>query len=133
MLVHYVDHSLALQEHVILLTVQIDHEPRIADPERISIEEIGHGFFRVCARYGFMESPDLTHVLTECEQQGVPVHVTESTIFVGHSTVITTGHTRMSHWRKNLFEMLNRNARPASTHYHLPSARVMEIGVRIEI
>ena len=34
---------------------------------------------------------------------------------------------------RHLFEMLNRNARPASTHYHLPSARVMEIGVRIEI
>jgi KUP system potassium uptake protein len=133
MLVHYVDHSLSLQEHVILLTVQIDHEPRVADPERITIDEIGHGFFRVGARYGFMESPDLTHVLAECEQQGVPIHVTDSTIFVGHSTVITTGKTRMSHWRKNLFEMLNRNARPASTHYHLPTSRVMEIGVRIEI
>jgi KUP system potassium uptake protein len=133
MLVHYVDHSLALQEYVILLTVQIDHEPRVADPERISIESVGQGFFRVRARYGFMESPDLAHVLDECEQQGVPIHVQDSTIFVGHSTVITSGSSRMSLWRKNLFELLNRNARPASTHFHLPSARVMEIGVRIEI
>jgi KUP system potassium uptake protein len=133
MLVHYVGHSLALQEHVILLTVQIEHEPRIADPERITIEDIGQGFFRVRARYGFMESPDLAHVLDECEQRGVPIQVQDSTIFVGHSTVITSGTSRMSLWRKNLFEMLNRNARPASTHYHLPSSRVMEIGVRIEI
>jgi KUP system potassium uptake protein len=133
MLVHYVDHSLALQEHVILVTVQIDHEPRIAEPERLTIEEIGHGFFRVLARYGFMESPDLGRVLTECECQGVPVTVEGATIFVGHSTVITSGTSRMSRWRKNLFEMLNRNARPASMHYHLPSSRVMEIGVRIEI
>jgi KUP system potassium uptake protein len=115
------------------LTVQIDHEPRVADPERISIESVGQGFFRVRARYGFMESPDLAHVLDECEQQGVPIHVQDSTIFVGHSTVITSGSSRMSLWRKNLFELLNRNARPASTHFHLPSARVMEIGVRIEI
>ncbi|MET0386307.1 MAG: KUP/HAK/KT family potassium transporter [Polyangiales bacterium] len=133
MLVHYVDHSLALQEHVILLTVQIDHEPRVADPERITIEHVGQGFFRVRARYGFMESPDLARVLDECEQQGVPIQVEDSTIFVGHSTVITSGTARMSLWRKNLFEMLNRNARPASTHFHLPSSRVMEIGVRIEI
>lgn len=133
MLVHYVDHSLALQEHVILLTVQVDHEPRIADPERIQINEIGMGFYRVVARYGFMESPDLARVLAECEQQGVPIRVEESTIFVGHSTVITSGSSRMSRWRKSLFELLNRNARPASTHYHLPSSRVMEIGVRIEI
>jgi KUP system potassium uptake protein len=133
MLVHYVDHSLALQEHCLLLTVQIDHEPRIAEPERITIEDIGHGFFRIRARYGFMESPDLGRVLTECECQGVPINVEGSTIFVGHSTVITTGSAAMMRWRKNLFEMLNRNARPASTHYHLPSSRVMEIGVRIEI
>jgi KUP system potassium uptake protein len=133
MLVHYVDHSLSLQEHVLLLTVQIDHEPRVADPERINIEDIGYGFFRVRARYGFMESPDLARVLAECERLGVPISVEGSTIFVGHSTVITTGTSRMSGWRKSLFELLNRNARPASTHYHLPSSRVMEIGVRIEI
>ena len=133
MLVHYVGHSLALQEHVILVTVHIEHEPRILDSERIAIEDIGHGFYRVRARYGFMESPDLAHVLDECEQRGVPIQVQDSTIFVGHSTVITSGASRMSLWRKNLFEMLNRNARPASTHYHLPSSRVMEIGVRIEI
>jgi KUP system potassium uptake protein len=133
MLVHYVDHSLALQEHVILLTVLIEHEPRIAEPERVTIQELSHGFFRVVSRYGFMESPDLGRVLAECEQQGVPVNVEESTIFVGHSTVITTGDAPMLRWRKNLFEALNRNARPALTHYHLPSSRVMEIGVRIEI
>ncbi|HKP57892.1 MAG TPA: KUP/HAK/KT family potassium transporter, partial [Polyangiales bacterium] len=133
MLVHYVDHSLAIQEYVILLTVQIEHVPRIADPERIETEHVGAGFFRVRARYGFMESPDLAYVLHECERHGVPVIVEESTIFVGHSTVVTTGAARMSQWRKNLFELLNRNARPASTHYRLPSGRVVEIGVRIEI
>jgi KUP system potassium uptake protein len=133
MLVHYVDHSLAIQEYVILLTVQIEHVPRIADPERIETEHVGAGFFRVRARYGFMESPDLGYVLDECERHGVPVLVEESTIFVGHSTVVTTGTARMSMWRKNLFELLNRNARPASTHYRLPSNRVVEIGVRIEI
>jgi KUP system potassium uptake protein len=133
LLVHYVDHSQAIQEYVILLTVQIEHVPRVADPERLETEHVGQGFYRVRARYGFMESPDLGRVLTECERHGVPVCIEESTIFVGHSTVVTTGHAPMSHWRKNLFELLNRNARPASTHYHLPSERVCEIGVRIEI
>ncbi|HEX2676913.1 MAG TPA: KUP/HAK/KT family potassium transporter [Polyangiales bacterium] len=133
MLVHYVDHSLALQEHVILLTVQIDHAPRVSDIGRIETEDAGQGFYRVRARYGFMESPDLGRVLAECEKQGLPVSLEESTIFVGHSTVITTGESRMARWRKNLFELMNRNARPASTHYRLPSTRVVEIGVRIEI
>jgi KUP system potassium uptake protein len=133
MLVHYVDHCLALQEHVILLTVQIDHAPRLPEAGRIETEEVGNGFYRVRARYGFMESPDLGRVLNECERQGLPVSLEESTIFVGHSTVVTSGESRMARWRKELFELMNRNARPASTHYQLPSTRVIEIGVRIEI
>jgi KUP system potassium uptake protein len=133
MLVHYVDHSLSLQEHLILLTVQVDHVPRMQDNARVDVEQVGHGFYRVRARYGFMESPDLGRVLAECEARGVPIHIEESTIFVGHSTVVTTGKARMARWRKSLFEILNRNARPASAHYRLPSTRVMEIGVRIEI
>ncbi len=133
MLVHYVDHSLALQGHVILLTVQIDHAPRVPDEGRIQTEDAGQGFYRVRASYGFMESPDLGHVLNECEKQGVPVSLEDSTIFVGHSTVVTTGESHMALWRKNLFAFMNRNARPASTHYQLPSTRVVEIGVRIEI
>jgi KUP system potassium uptake protein len=133
MLVHYVDHSLALQEHVVLLTVSIEHVPRVNEHARIEIEDAGHGFLRVRSRYGFMESPDLGHVLSVCHERGLPVSIEDATFFVGHSTVITSGEARMAGWRKNLFELLNRNARPASTHYQLPSTRVVEIGVRIEI
>ncbi len=133
MLVHYVDHSLALQEHVVLLTVSIEHVPRVNEHARIEIEDAGHGFLRVRSRYGFMESPDLGHVLSVCQQRGLPGSIEDATFFVGHSTVLTTGQARMAGWRKSLFELLNRNARPASTHYQLPSTRVVEIGVRIEI
>jgi KUP system potassium uptake protein len=133
MLVHYVDHSLALQENVILLTVVVEHTPRVDDANRMESDSIDHGFHRVRVRYGFMEVPDLSWVLGACESRGIPVSIQDATIFVGHSTVVTTGKSRMAHWRKQLFEMLNRNARPASTHYHLPSTRVVEIGVRIEI
>ncbi|MET0342520.1 MAG: KUP/HAK/KT family potassium transporter, partial [Polyangiales bacterium] len=54
-LVHYVKHSHALHERVILLTMQTERVPRVADPARISLQELGDGFIRVEAHYGFME------------------------------------------------------------------------------
>jgi KUP system potassium uptake protein len=133
LLVHYVDHCLALQEHVVLLTVQIEHVPRVDDRERLAAEDLGYGFYGVRARYGFMESPDLSKVLDNCTAMGLPVSIEEATIFVGHSRIVISGESGLARWRKRLFERMNRNANPYSMHYSLPSSRVMEIGGHIEI
>jgi KUP system potassium uptake protein len=132
-LVHYVKHSHALHERVILLTMKTDRVPRVADPERILIEDLGDGFIRIEARYGFMESPSVGRVLEACQQRGLPVVPAEATVFVGHSSVQPTGKAKMAHWRKRLFAFMNRNARPAALYYGLSPEQVIEIGVRLDI
>jgi KUP system potassium uptake protein len=132
-LVHYVKHSHALHERVILLTMQTDRVPRIADHERLSLQDLGDGFIRVEAHYGFMESPSVGRVLEACQQQGLPVVPAEATVFVGHSSVQPIGKAKMAHWRKKLFALMNRNAQPAALYYGLSPDQVVEIGVRLEI
>jgi KUP system potassium uptake protein len=39
----------------------------------------------------------------------------------------------MARWRKNLFAFLSRNARPASDYFGLPTDRVLEIGMQLEL
>jgi KUP system potassium uptake protein len=132
-LVHYVKHSHALHERVILLTMKTVRVPRVSDAERTTIEDLGDGFFRVEARYGFMESPTVGRVLETCAQQGLPVVPAEATVFVGHSSVQPTGKAKMALWRKRLFAFMNRNARPAALYYGLAPDQVIEIGVRMDI
>jgi KUP system potassium uptake protein len=132
-LVHYVKHSHALHERVILLTMKTVRVPRVSDGERTTIEDLGDGFFRVEARYGFMESPTVGRVLETCAQQGLPVVPAEATVFVGHSSVQPTGKAKMALWRKRLFAFMNRNARPAALYYGLAPDQVIEIGVRMDI
>jgi KUP system potassium uptake protein len=132
-LVHYVKHSHALHERVILLTIQTERVPRVADALRIEVEERGDGFIRVAARYGFMESPSVQRVLEHCKQSGLPVEPKDATVFVGHSSVQPTGKAKMAHWRKRLFAFMNRNARPAALYYGLHPEQVVEIGVRLDI
>ncbi|MFT3921599.1 MAG: KUP/HAK/KT family potassium transporter [Myxococcales bacterium] len=132
-LVHYVKHSHALHERVILLTIQTERVPRVADALRIEVEELGDGFIRVAARYGFMESPSVQRVLEHCRDNGLPVEPKDATVFVGHSSVQPTGKAKMAHWRKRLFAFMNRNARSAALYYGLHPEQVVEIGVRLDI
>lgn len=132
-LVHYVNHSHALHNHVILLTMQTERVPRVLEAERIIVENISNGFIRVMARYGFMESPSVGRVLATCEQLGLPVDADQATVFVGHSSVQPTGKAKLARWRKNLFAVMNRNAQPAALYYGLTPEQVIEIGVRLEI
>jgi KUP system potassium uptake protein len=132
-LVHYVEHSQSLHERVILLTMQTERVPRVPQSERIEAEVLDSGFIRVLAKYGFMESPEVARVLALCEQRGLPVVANAATVFVGHSSVLTTGRSNMAHWRKWLFAFMNRNAQPAALYYGLQPEQVIEVGVRLEL
>jgi len=133
MLVHHVRHSHALHQNVVLLTVDTLHVPTVPRVKRMDVEVRKNGFVRVTARYGFRESPDLSEVLEELEARGLPIRAGKADIFVGHSTIVPTGTRGFARWRGRLFQMLQRNSRPATTFFHLPSDQVEEVGVRLEI
>lgn len=132
-LVHYVKHSRALQQRVILLTIQTERVPRISDASRVNHEDLGNGFSRVTAHYGFMETPRVQPIIERCEQIGLQLHADEVTVFVGHSSVHPSGASTMASWRKHLFAFMNRNAHPAALYYGLKPEQVVEIGVRLNI
>jgi KUP system potassium uptake protein len=132
-LVHYVKHSRALHEHVVLLTIHTERVPRVQDAHRFEVENLGEGFIRVVTRFGFMETPSVSRILGACEQRRLPVDADQAHVFVGHSSVLETGKADMARWRKRLFALMNRNARPAALYYGLTPDQVIEIGVRLEI
>jgi len=62
-LLHHLKHNKVLHETVILMSVRSAEVPETGRHERVSIEALGHGFFRVIGTYGFMESPDVKEIL----------------------------------------------------------------------
>lgn len=132
-LVHYVKHARALHQQVILLTIQTERVPRVPDAERVELLALGHGFTRITAHYGFMETPRVQRVVEHCKELGLNLHPEETTVFVGHSSVHPTGSSSLATWRKHLFAFMNRNANPAALYYGLNPDQVVEIGVRLDI
>ena len=124
-------HMRAVHERVLLLTIVTEKVSRIADGERVQIEELSHGFWRAVARYGFMETPNVPELLRHAEFNSYSLEFV--TFFLGRETVLATRHSGMTLWRERLFAFLTRNAEPATAFFGIPPSRVMEIGSQVEL
>ena len=56
----------------------------------------------------------------------------ETSYYLGRETLLPGGPSRMPRWRKRLFIILARNARPASAFFGLPPNRVVEMGAQVQ-
>ena len=64
-------------------------------PEETGVRarDLGEGFYRVVAHYGFMETPDVPGLLRQLEATTGPPHPTQETSFyLGRETLLPTGN-----------------------------------------
>ncbi|MDO9016472.1 MAG: potassium transporter Kup [Deltaproteobacteria bacterium] len=132
-LLHHFKHNKVLHEQVILLSVQTKHVPEVPAAQRLTIKDLGQGFWQVTATYGFMETPNVLECLTLCNARGLPVDPQAASFYLGRETLLTSGRSSMARWRKVLFAILSRNARPANMFFNIPPNRVVELGTQIEL
>jgi KUP system potassium uptake protein len=132
-LLHHVKHNKVLHRQVVLLSIVTENVPFVVGNSSLATHELGHGFFRVVARVGFMQQPNVPKILSRCERQGLIVNPADTTYYLGRQTLLTTGHSRVARWRKVLFSFLAHNSRPPTTFFQLPPNRVVELGLQIEL
>jgi KUP system potassium uptake protein len=131
-LLHHLKHNKVLHEKVILLSVLSEEVPEIPDAERMKVAKLSQGFFRITARYGFMESTDVPAILARAASEGIETKPLDTTYYLGREQLIPTGPTPLWSWRKKLFVFMSRNARSATAFYGIPPNRVVELGAQIE-
>ncbi|HLM73624.1 MAG TPA: KUP/HAK/KT family potassium transporter, partial [Polyangiaceae bacterium] len=132
-LLHHFKHNKVLHEHVLLVTIVTKDDPEVPGSERLAVTDLGNGFFRVEAAYGFMQTPNVLEITGRSRALGVPINERDTSYFLGRETLLTTGRSKMARWRKALFAFLSRNARPATAYFRLPPNRVVEFGTQIEL
>lgn len=120
-----------VHKQVILLTVVTEQVPYVDVSKRVDVTDLGHGFIRIVAHYGFMEQPDLTEILRRPDTPSPPLDHT--TFFLGREALRLTERGGMARWRKFLYAFLLRNSAKATTFFGLPSDRVIEIGGQIDL
>jgi KUP system potassium uptake protein len=137
-LLHHLKHNKVLHETVIVLSIRTGDVPETQRHERVAIEALGHGFFRVIATYGFMESPDVKEILQRCRDAGIAARPLDTSYYLGREQLIPRrgpwkkGGMSMNIARKKIFAVMSRNARSATEYFQLPPNRVVELGTQIE-
>ena len=132
-LLHNIKYNKVLHEKVVVLTITVEEVSYVDDAERVEVVDMGQGFYRVKARYGFTESPDVPLVLEQCKEHGLEIRLAATAFFVGRETIKSTQKPGMARWRERLFILLSRNAQGASDFFEIPPNQVLELGVQVEI
>ena len=116
-----------------LLSFVLEDVPRVPAGERLAVERLAEGFWRVVARYGFMETPNVPDTLARCRAHGLETDPATTSVYLSRETLLTHGRSGMMRWRKALFAFPSRNARPATAYFGIPPGRVVELGMQVEI
>ena len=134
-LLHNLKHNKVLHEKTVFLTVIAHDVPRVPAEDRVQLERLVEGFWKLEAWYGFAQQPDIDEILGSCRvRYGLGFDVMDTSFFLSRETVIPTSEVPgMAMWRDHLFAWMTRNATRATDFFNIPANRVVELGTHIEI
>lgn len=132
-LLHNMRHNKILHSEVGLLNFSTERVPRVPNSKKVEVVQLNYGMYKIIARYGFMEYPNIRQVLALANQQGMHFRPEAISFFLNREKIVTGMKSKMSLWRKKLFALMARNALSATAYYDLPSGQVIEIGVQVQI
>ncbi len=133
-LLHNLKHNKVLHKRIIFFTICVEETPVVDASERLEVERMDAGFWRVQAHYGFMESPNIQGILKLCSEYDLEFREMETTFFLSRETVIPKADNGgMNIWQERVFAIMVRNALSATAYFRLPANRVVELGMQVEI
>ncbi|MDT7731387.1 MAG: system potassium uptake protein [Mycobacterium sp.] len=133
-----VRHNHVLHDHVVIVTIDTLSIPRVADSERIEIDPLGDahdGIIHVTARFGYMEKPDVPHVLRlldPARTEGL-LAIDDASYFLSKIELTKGQAPTMPAWRTNLFIATSKLSADAAESFGLPRDRTLIVGSRIEV
>jgi KUP system potassium uptake protein len=132
-LLHNMKHNLVLHRRNVILTLRFREEPYVPASQRVEVEDVGHGFWQVTVRFGFMDKPDVPAALALCAGQGLPIDPFATSFFLSRETIVPRPQAGMARWRQNLFEAMSRNSGRAVDYFGIPGNAVIELGTRVQL
>jgi KUP system potassium uptake protein len=134
MLLRHIEHNRVLHATVVLLTFVSDRRPRVPFHERHSVHRLGHGFYRIQVRLGFMQTPDIPLSLINCNRLGFDADLDHKNYYIGHETIVRREvGSSMDPVSFSIFSFLNRIASRAPDFFKIPDDAIIEVGFRADI
>jgi KUP system potassium uptake protein len=132
-LIRNIEHNGVVHQRVIVLQIEIAHTPRLDPVRRVSIEEILPGVYSITARFGFMETPDVSEALKSCRTRGLKVFTEDSSFFVGRHVVRARPLPGIKGMQRRLFARMQRHSTQAAEFFRMPFRGVVVLNTAVEI
>jgi KUP system potassium uptake protein len=134
LMIWHAKNNRALHEHLIAITCQTESIPFVDAEHRVEVRQEAPNFWRMIARFGFMERPHIPELLTEGKKHGCTLPLDDVTYYVGHETVVHRARgPAMPLWQEHIYAFMIRNAANVPGFFFLPRSGVVEIGRLVEI
>ncbi len=134
-----VEHIHALQEKVMIVSLDSVSIPQVEPSDRFSTERLGQGLFKVThitIRIGYRDRANLPDALALARKRGLlerNLDLEHASYFVSRMTIVPIDSADMPAWRKKLFIMMARNATSPIDAFGLPSHRTVMTGSQVAL
>lgn len=132
-MLHNLKHNKVLHQTVAVLTIVNQKVPYVKEADRVKIEALSHGFYRITGSFGFMDRIDIPAFVALCQQKNLPGSKSDLSYFLSRQRVIPTPGAGMALWREQLYAAMVVNSANATDFFRLPQNQVIELGSRVEI
>jgi KUP system potassium uptake protein len=132
-LLRNLEHNHVCHEHIVILHLEILRTPRQDRAARAWVEELLPNVHAVRARFGFMETPDVTEALRGARQRGLRLDDANCTYFVGWHLVRAVERPGLAGIKGHVFAFLQRRSAQAAEFFRMPTERVVVLATEIDV
>lgn len=130
-------HAQALHEKVVIVSVDTISVPHVEKTDRLEMEMLGHGLFKVfhlTTRTGYQDKLSVPEELALARMRGLlerNLDLEDASYFVSSISIQLSDAPGMRRWRKHLFISMARNTLSPVDHFGLPRERTMLMGSQV--
>jgi KUP system potassium uptake protein len=132
-MLHNLKHNKVLHERVLLLTIRVADVPHVPKDERVSVEPMRHGFYRVSVKFGFKDNTHMPRVMRRCERFGLELDPMNTSYFLSRESIVTDRAGPLPLWRQRLFAFMSRLATSSYRILNIPTNQVLELGAQVKL
>ncbi|MEY4762343.1 MAG: potassium transport protein Kup [Pseudomonadota bacterium] len=132
-LLRNLEHNHIVHEHVVILNLEIARTPRQDPADRVKIEQISPQISVLRARFGYMETPDVSEALKQARSRGLKLFVDDCSFFVGWHRVLPRTRVGYVGLKQRIFAWLQGRSTQASEFFRMPERRVIALVTQVEI
>jgi KUP system potassium uptake protein len=132
-LLRNLEHNHVLHERVIFLNMEFVRSPRQDPADRVRIETLLPDIYLVTARFGFMETPDVSEALRQCRAHNLKLFAQDCSFFLGWHLVAPRPRTGYEGLRLRSFAWMQRSSTQAAEFFRMPEHGVMVLATLVEL